>query len=59
MVTLYNKVSFVNVLTNNEQYIYYTIYSSLLTLVSKNTIIHCFMLAHSALTNINKHSLWF
>ncbi len=34
-VTLYNKVLFV------EQFIYYTIYSSLLTLVNNKIIIHC------------------
>jgi len=29
-------------------------------LVNKNTAVHClFMLVHSALTNLDKYSLWF
>ncbi len=29
-------------------------------LVNENTVVHClFMLVHSALTNVNKHNLWF
>ncbi len=35
----------------NEQYIYYSIYSSLLMLVNENTVIHCVFI-HSALTSI-------
>ncbi len=58
-----NLLTLVNVLTNmnkHDQNIYYTIYSDLLTLVNKNRVVHClFMLVHSALTNVNKHNLWF
>ncbi len=29
-------------------------------LVNENTVVHgLFMLVHSALTNVNKHNLWF
>ncbi len=29
-------------------------------LVNENTVVHClFMLVQSALTNVNKHKLWF
>jgi len=55
LITLYNKVTLVNVLTNHEQYICYCICSSFLMLVNENTAVHClFMLVHSALTNVNK-----
>ncbi len=38
---------------NNEHYIYYCVYSSLLMLVNKNTVVHCLlMLVHSACIKI-------
>jgi len=47
-------------LTNDEQYICYSIYSSLLTLVNTNITVHClFMLVHSALTNVKTYKYWF
>jgi len=27
--------------------------------VNKNTAVHCLMLVHSVLTNVNKYNLWF
>jgi len=45
---------------NIEQYICYCIYKCLLTLVNKNTAVHClFMLLHSVLPNVNKYNIWF
>jgi len=43
---------------NNEQYMRYSIYSSLLMLINRNTVIHC-LLVTSALTNVKKYNLWF
>ncbi len=42
----------------NEQYIDYTINLCKCYLI--NTVVHySFILIHSALTNLNKHDLWF
>ncbi len=54
MVTLYNKVSFVNMNVLNNMNEQRTTLHPFLIFV--NTVIHClFMLVHSALTNVNKH----
>ncbi len=54
MVTLYNKVSLVHVLINNEQWLYHTIYSSLLMLVNGNIVAQCLFVSVLTLILTNK-----